>query len=94
MINAVAGILQWIKDDWRSYPTRFIAELFAWLISIGCAIGMAVTVPNPPLMILYPMWITGCSIYAWAAYSRKSFGMLANYLLLTAIDTFGLLRLL
>jgi len=33
-------------------------------------------------------------MYAWAAYTRKSFGMLANYLLLTTIDTIGFLRMI
>jgi hypothetical protein len=85
--------LQWIKDDYRSHPFRFFIELLAWGISVGCSITMALTVPNPPLLALYPVWILGCSLYAWAAYTRKSFGMLANYLLLTTIDTFGLLRM-
>ena len=84
---------EWIKDDWNSHPVRFVIELLAWAISIGCSITMAVTVPNPPLLILYPIWITGCALYAWAAYTRKSFGMLANYLLLTTIDTIGLIRM-
>ena len=83
----------WIKDDWYSNRSRFVIELFAWAISIGCSITMAVTVPNPPLLVLYPVWISGCALYAWAAYTRKSFGMLANYILLTAIDTIGLLRM-
>ena len=86
--------LQWIKDDYRSHPLRFLVELFAWGISVGCSITMAITVPNPPLLVLYPVWITGCALYAWAAYTRKSFGMLANYLLLTSIDTVGLIRML
>jgi hypothetical protein len=84
----------WIRDDYRTYPLRFGVELLAWAISIGCALTMAVTVPNPPLLVLYPIWITGCALYAWAAYTRKSFGMLANYLLLTTIDTIGLIRML
>lgn len=87
-------IFDWIKDDFRSYPFRFAVELFAWAISIGCSITMAVTVPHPPLMVLYPIWITGCAMYAWAAYTRKSFGMLANYLLLTTIDSIGLIRMI
>ena len=86
--------LKWIKDDYRTYPFRFAIELFAWAISIGCSITMAITVPNPPLLFLYPVWISGCASYAWAAYSRKSFGMLANYLLLVAIDSIGLIRML
>lgn len=86
--------IRWIKDDWNSNRYRFIAELLAWAISIGCSITMALTVPNPPLLALYPVWITGCAIYAWAAYTRKSFGMLANYILLTTIDSIGLIRML
>jgi hypothetical protein len=86
--------IDWIKDDWRSHKLRFIIELLAWAISIGCAFTMAITVPNPPLLILYPIWILSCSMYAWAAYTRKSFGMLANYLLLTTIDAIGLIRML
>ena len=85
---------EWIKDDWNSHPLRFVIELLAWAISIVCSITMASTVPNPPLIILYPIWITGCALYSWAAYTRKSFGMLANYLLLTTIDTIGLIRMI
>jgi len=88
------GIFEWIKDDWQSNRWRFIVELVAWGISIGCSITMALTVPNPPLLVLYPIWIIGCALYAWAAYTRKSFGLLANYLLLTTIDTVGLIRML
>jgi len=84
----------WIKDDWKSNRIRFLVELCAWAISIGCSITMALTVPNPPLLILYPVWIAGCAMYGWASYTRKSFGMLANYVLLTTIDTIGLVRML
>jgi hypothetical protein len=95
MINAIfAPTIQWIKDDFKSSPIRFIVELLAWAISIGCSITMALTVPTPPLLTLYPIWILGCAMYAWAAWTRKSFGMLANYCLLTAIDTVGLARMI
>ena len=88
------NLFEWIKDDWKSNRVRFLVELFAWVISIGCSITMALTVPNPPLLILYPIWIAGCAMYAWAAHTRKSFGMLANYLLLVTIDTIGLIRMM
>jgi hypothetical protein len=95
MINTIFGpTIQWIKDDFKSHPIRFIVELLAWAISIGCSITMALTVPNPPLLALYPIWIAGCAMYAWAAWTRKSFGMLANYILLTAIDSIGLARMI
>ena len=88
------NVFDWIRDDWKSNKLRFIVELLAWAISIGCSITMALTVPNPPLLILYPIWILGCALYLWAAYTRKSFGMVANYFLLVSIDTLGLIRML
>ena len=94
MNEIFSGTFNWIREDYKSNQFRFCLEVIAWAISIGCAITMASTVPNPPLIILYPIWITGCAIYAWCAYSRRSFGMLANYILLTTIDTVGLIRML
>ena len=93
MNDLLKPTFDWIRDDYHTHPFRFFIELLAWAVSIGCSITMALTVPNPPLLALYPVWIAGCAMYAWAAYTRKSFGMLANYLLLVAIDTIGLLRM-
>ena len=93
-MDFVYGIWEWIVRDFRSYPFRFVVETIAWAISIGCSLTMAATVPNPPLMMLYPVWITGCAMYAWAAWDRKSFGMLANYLLLVGIDSVALTRMM
>ena len=94
MNDLVYGIFSWIRSDYSSNRYRFIVELLAWAISIGCSITMALTVPSPPLRVLYPIWILGCAMYAWAAWTRRSFGMLANYLLLVTIDSVGLMRLL
>ena len=94
MPNIFAGIFDWIRNDYRTNRFRFAVELLAWAISIGCSITMALTVPTPPLLAMYPIWILGCSMYAWAAYTRKSFGMLANYMLLVTIDSVGLARML
>ena len=94
MNDVLFSTIDWIRSDYRSNPFRFIIELVAWAISIGCSFTMAITVPNPPLLAMYPIWILGCSLYAWAAYSRKSFGMLANYGLLMTIDFVGLMRML
>jgi hypothetical protein len=92
--NVLNGIIDWIRQDYASNRLRFCLEVLAWAISIGCSITMALTVPTPPLIVLYPIWIAGCAIYAGCAYSRRSFGMLANYLLLVTIDTVGLIRML
>ena len=94
MPDILAGIFEWIRDDYRTNRIRFVVELLAWAVSIGCSVTMALTVPTPPLLYMYPVWISGCAMYAWAAYTRKSFGMLANYILLTTIDSIGLARML
>jgi len=94
MIEIFKPTIDWIRDDWRSNKFRFAVEVLAWAISIGCSITMATTVPNPPLLTLYPIWISGCAMYAWASWTRKSFGMLDNYCLLTTIDSIGLIRML
>jgi hypothetical protein len=92
--NTFVDIYKWAKRDYKEWPIRFALEVLAWIISIGCSITMAITVPNPPLLILYPVWISGCIIYAWSSWTRGSFGMLANYILLVSIDTFALIRML
>ena len=94
MNDILLNTFLWIGDDFKSHRVRFVVELLAWAISIGCSITMAFTVPAPPLLVLYPLWIFGCAMYAWASYTRKSFGMLANYILLTTIDSIGLIRML
>ena len=94
MIDLLKPTFDWITDDYASNKFRFAIELLAWAVSIGCSITMALTVPNPPLLALYPVWIAGCAMYAWASYTRKSFGMLANYILLTTIDSVGLIRMI
>ena len=86
--------LLWVQSDFKSNGFRFMVELFAWALSIGCSVVMAFTVPHPPLVELYTVWIAGCIMYCWASYSRGSFGMLLNYLALVSIDSIALFRLL
>lgn len=94
MIDVIFNIVSWIKDDWRSNPWRCGLEIFAWFLSIGCSFTMMLTVPTPPFLILYPLFITQCAIFGWAAWTRQSFGMLANYLLLVSIDSIALARMI
>lgn len=88
------GIINWIREDWKSNPLRCILEIFAWALSITCSIVMMLTVPTPPFLILYPLFILQCGIFCWAAYTRRSSGMVANYLLLVLIDSVALARLI
>ena len=86
MSNVLYGIFEWIKQDYKSNRLRFCLEVVAWAMSVGCSLTMALTVPNPPLKLLYIPWITSTILYSWCAFSRRSFGMLANYCLLFAFD--------
>lgn len=92
MNDIVAGIFIWIKEDFKSNRIRFVLEFFAWVLSIACALTMALTVPNPPLKYLYFPWVASTIVYAGCAYSRRSFGMLANYMLLAVIDGTALVK--
>ena len=94
LTNVFVDVYKWAQRDYTEWPLRFYVEVLAWALSIGCSIAMAITVPNPPLVIMYPIWIAGCSMYCWASWTRGSFGMVANYLLLVSIDSCGLIRML
>lgn len=94
MFSIVENIIKWIQDDWRSNPVRCVLEVLAWFLSIGCSFTMMLTVPNPPFLILYPLFITQCAIFGWAAWTRRSTGMVANYLLLVSIDSVALARMM
>lgn len=84
----------WAKEDYQEWPLRFVLEITAWFLSICCTIWMGATLPNPPFLILYPLFIVQCTIFGWAAWTRRSTGMVANYLLIVTIDIVALARLI
>ena len=92
--NVASDIYAWIKKDFSDHPLRFVLEVTAWITSIACSTIMAFTLPHPPFLLLYPMFIAQCSIFAWAAWTRQSLGMLGNYILLISIDIAALIRLI
>lgn len=94
MKELVSNAFTWIQEDWKSNPLRCFLEILAWVLSITCSVVMMLTVPTPPFLILYPLFILQCAIFAWAAWTRKSSGMLANYLLLVTIDSIALIRMI
>lgn len=93
-MNFIYGVVEYIVADWRENRLRCFLEISAWVMSIGCALVMAATLPNPPFLLLYPIFILQCAIFGWAALTRKSTGMVANYALLVGIDTTALVRLI
>lgn len=87
-------IFDWAKRDFTEYPVRFVLEILAWLMSLSCSLTLAAKATDPLFFWLYPIFITQCAIFGWAAWTRKSTGMVANYLLLVTIDGIGFIRLL
>ena len=94
MIEFLRNSYNWAKQDYQEWPLRFVLEITAWFMSICCTVWMGATLPNPPFHILYPLFIIQCSIFGWAAWTRRSTGMVANYLLIVTIDIVALARLL
>jgi hypothetical protein len=92
--NALTNIYNWAKGDFKEWPTRFILEITAWFMSLGCSLALAAGATDPLFIWLYPIFIIQCAIFGWAAWTRKSTGMVANYILLVTIDLIGYIRLI
>ena len=90
--KAVGSVRQYIRTDWASNRVRFCTEVFAWACSVVSAVMFAATVPNIPVVPLYSIFISGCCASAYACYTRRSFGLLANSVFLVIIDGIGLIR--
>lgn len=93
MKNLVGNTIEWIREDWQSSPVRCVLEIIAWILSITCSFIMMLTVPDPPFLLLYPLFVLQCAIFAWASWTRQSVGLLSNYILLATIDMIALTRL-
>jgi hypothetical protein len=92
--NTFVNIYNWAKGDYKEWPTRFVLEITAWMMSLGCSLVLAAGATDPLFIWLYPVFITQCIIFGWSAWTRNSTGMLANYVLLVTIDLIGYIRLI
>lgn len=89
MTDLIKNIWSWISEDWQQNPFRFCLEVVCWINSLATAIIINVTVPDLPFLLLYPLWISGTLAYAWCAWSRGSFGMLATFMMIASMDMYG-----
>jgi hypothetical protein len=92
--NTFVNVYNWAKGDYKEWPTRFVLEITAWFMSLSCSLVLAAGVTDPLFFYLYPVFIMQCVIFGWAAWTRRSTGMLANYMLLAIIDLIGYIRLI
>jgi hypothetical protein len=84
----------YVKQDWSSNPWRAAGEAYNYVTSAVSSAVFAATVPNPPFMLLYPLWMSGLIVMIFCAISRGSTGILALCITMLAMDSTGFLRLL
>lgn len=86
--------LEFLQADWKSDPLRLTLETVNWALNLAIALIFAITIPNVPLLIVYPIFFVALSISIYSAISRGSFGLLITSITLYIIDIIGFIRLL
>jgi hypothetical protein len=86
--------LKFLRDDWKSDPLRLTLETVNWALNLAIALIFAITIPNVPLIVVYPIFFAALSISIYSAISRGSFGLLITSITLYIIDVVGFIRLL
>jgi len=86
--------LEFLQADWKSNPLRLTLETVNWALNLAIALIFAITIPNVPLLIVYPIFFVALSISIYSAISRGSFGLLITSITLYIIDIIGFIRLL
>lgn len=89
MIDATS---QFILADWQSHKLRLAAEACGVSLSIGIALVLAWTTPNPPMLVCYAGWNLASVLLVLSSYSRGSVGLTVLYGAFLLIDTVGLVR--
>lgn len=86
--------IKFFQQDWRSNPVRLVMETVNWALNFAVAMTFTLTVPNVPLLLVYPMFFTALSISIYSAISRGSFGLLITSITIFLIDLVGYYKLL
>lgn len=86
--------INFIKQDWHEHPVRLLLETLAWAMNLTVALIFAATVPNIPLLAVYPIFLTALVIGMWSAVSRGSFGNLMTSITIFVIDSYAYIKLL
>jgi len=87
-------LFRFLKDDFRNNRKRFFAETIGLIFGLGATTVLALTMPNPNLLVAYLMWEVSAVCLIYGALSRGSSGLLLLYSCYFIIDGFGLARLL
>ena len=86
--------LEWIKEDYRSNPVRFVCEVIGMTSNLIASLILMWFSPNPPMFIAYIFFIFATFFLMYGAWSRKSFGFTMMYLVYLGIDGIGFIKTL
>ena len=86
--------LEWIKEDYRSNPKRFVCEVIGMASNVVAALILMWYSPNPPMFIAYIFFLIATVFLMYGAFSRKSFGFTVMYLVYLCIDGIGFIKTL
>tara|TARA_B100000902_G_scaffold187535_1_gene179569 strand:+ start:41 stop:331 length:291 start_codon:yes stop_codon:yes gene_type:complete len=84
--------LEWIKEDYKSNPKRFYAEVIGMASNVVAALILMWYSPNPPMFIAYIFFLIATFFLMYGAWSRKSFGFTVMYLVYLGIDGIGFIK--
>jgi hypothetical protein len=90
----ISDAYNFLKDDYKTYPFRFIVEAVCWIAVVINTILITIYVPNVPWLICYPVWITACIFGMWTSYTRRYSVGVMSCALYAIIDSAGLYRYL
>ena len=86
--------LSWIVKDYKTNPTRFIAEIIGMISNLIASLILMWYSPNPPMFWAYIFFLIASVLLMGAAFSRKSLGFTLMYLVYLGIDGVGFLKTL
>ena len=84
--------LQWIKEDYRSNPVRFCAEVIGMISNLIASLILMWYSPTPPMFVAYIFFLIATVFLIYGAWSRKSFGFTMMYLVYLGIDGIGFVK--
>jgi hypothetical protein len=87
-------VMEWIQEDYRSHPMRFIAEITGMISNLLASTILMWYSPHPPMFAAYIFFLIASALLMTCALSRKSVGISLMYLLYLGIDGVGFLKTL
>ena len=90
--STINTIVKYVIHDYNTNRIRLVSEIVGMICGVAAAILLAMTAPDPQLLICYCFWLCGSSILFACAISRGSTGLALSYAMYFIIDVVGFTR--